>query len=87
MGKPEPFEMKTEEDAMNYLSKRSQNPAMYATELARFKTIVPEGKGKRKWEGANNARVVERRKAPNGHILTKMSDGRIMDETSGMEVR
>ena len=48
MGEPEPFDMKTEEDALNYLSKRNQNPAMYSAELARFKTITPTGKGVKK---------------------------------------
>jgi hypothetical protein len=51
MGEPLPVDIKTKEDALNYISKKGRDPAEFAVELTRFdteaSTIPGKGKGQR----------------------------------------
>jgi hypothetical protein len=87
-GMSEPKELATAQDAVDYITEEGLDPAQFARELAGFGE-VSEGGGERKGKPklAGKVSVVEERKAPNGDILQKMSDGRIVYKSTGQEVR
>lgn len=41
VGEPLPVDIKTEEDAFNYISKKGRDPSEFATELSRYRTANP----------------------------------------------
>lgn len=79
VGEPIDFPIDSMDAALDYISKKKRDPSEFAEELKRYET---NGGG-----GVGRARVIERRKAPNGDILEKYSDGRIINKTTGREVR